>query len=478
MKLRKLIIRVFNLVFLAGSLVSIVMFATKPIFQLGVSVPLPTGLIYNAISGDEGTSEEPDKIIYKAGGEETSSIDDIKNKITKPLLDEYLGDVTLDISLELPASLAMNFKDSTVINTVLKDSINTTIDKNLDPIINGFTGLVKAVAQDVAKDVIKDQIREQISNLSPDSDAQEIIDQYGLNDDVDELVNEIFEKMDGDEPVKVDDLTDLVGEKAQEISQKLADAGVEGFEGADSFQTEEIKASMEDMLKGAGLVDENGNVKDIDQALALLLDQIPGSDSNDTKETQTEEKSGDEGEQEIKEESPLKIKREGGTEPAPEEDLNTKVKNLIDGLIADLNIDSLDLSFGGITGYAFLGLFILMIFPWALFALITIFRTIRKRKCWTKPWIVFSFASLQLVFGIGLLIATKYVLPTYIPTIAEAAGAEFAPIIEGATLSIGTSALVPSLIYLAFIPLTIIYIIVAHKVKKDFKQYKRDKKAH
>ena len=120
--------------------------------------------------------------------------------------------------------------------------------------------------------------------------------------------------------------------------------------------------------------------------------------------------------------------------------------------------------------YVALGLIGLCVFPWALFALVTFIRTLRRKKCWTKPWIVFFFAFFQLIFGLVLTYGLKYALPIvkeHVPQVAE--------YIDQLGLSVGMKfgVLIPSFIYAGMIVLTIPYIIIAHRLKVEYKLEKR-----
>ena len=116
--------------------------------------------------------------------------------------------------------------------------------------------------------------------------------------------------------------------------------------------------------------------------------------------------------------------------------------------------------------------------PWAIFLLVTLIRTISRRKIWTKPWVVFVFASGQLLFGFII----TYALTIFKGPIVDAlSGVEqlssFATTLQNTDLTFKTSCFIPSILYVAMIILVIPYMIFCHKIKKDYKQHKRDKRA-
>lgn len=464
--MRKILVRIFNLVFLAFAAISIIFYFTKPIVDISVEIPMPTQLIYDTIKGNE-KDETPTKLL-KEKEDSGEDPEDILKNVTKEDLDECLGDKKFTINLSIPLSIAEDLKDAESCKSFLLSTINQLVDDNIEDLTNGLKQLIKKVGGKIASSTISDNIKAQMESIiGSGEEAQQQFEELGIAEDVDEIVNEIFEMMDSEEGTTVDELGDVIAEKATEIANKLANNGYEEFEGADAFNTTEIKQEMEKELKEAGLVDENGKILNMDEALAMLLDLIPISEE----ETPASEENTASHFRSIR----------LSTEPEDEEDLDAKVKNLISSLIDKIDLESENLQ----TVYKIAGdygkyiplLSVVMAAPWALFALVTIIRTIRRRKCWTKPWIVFFFAFLQLILGVGIYAATKFALPAISDTlVSNTSAGGIGEIISGGTLLIKTGCFVSSILYLVMIPLTIAYMIVAHKVKKEFKQYKKEKK--
>ena len=198
-------------------------------------------------------------------------------------------------------------------------------------------------------------------------------------------------------------------------------------------------------------------VNDVDTALAKLVESMLGGSSS----------SG--------EESKAYIRGEGAEseEKSTQEQLQDALKEYIYKLLPLDSIYSFTETADQYSTYVVLGLIGLMVFPWALFALVTLIRTLRKKKCWTKPWIVFVFAFIQVIFGIVLTYGTKYAMPLlakYLPQVAE--------FLESTQLGIDirTGCLIPSFVYCAFIVMTIPYIIFAHPLKVEWKLEKRARK--
>ena len=221
----------------------------------------------------------------------------------------------------------------------------------------------------------------------------------------------------------------------------------------------------EDSYKPAKEYDESATyyikaVNDVDTALANLISQMLGGGSSSGSE-EGGEKSGALYRAHVRAEE---------SSSSSQDELEAAIKEYIYTLLPLDSIYSFTEGADQYATYVALGLIALCIFPWALFALVTFIRTLRKRKCWTKPWIVFVFAFLQVIFGIVLTYGAKYAMPLvtqYIPKAAE--------FLESTQLGIDirTGCLIPSFVYCAFIVMTIPYIIICHGVKVEYKLEKR-----
>lgn len=123
--------------------------------------------------------------------------------------------------------------------------------------------------------------------------------------------------------------------------------------------------------------------------------------------------------------------------------------------------------------YILLAVVVLFALPWGWFALVTLFRTLRKNKCWTRPGIVIWGALLQVILGVVLTYGTKFAWP-YIASRVEALK-EYANSID---FDLRTGCLIPSFIWLGIAVSAIPYWIIRRPLKTRYKLIKRsDKKA-
>ena len=195
-------------------------------------------------------------------------------------------------------------------------------------------------------------------------------------------------------------------------------------------------------------------INDIDTALTNIIEQYLGKNSS------SEEGSG----------SRALVRGEGEGEGGDDsqtskEKLAELLKEYLLKIIPLDKINDVTQKLDPYANYVCLGIIGLFAFPWVLFGLVTLIRTLRRRKIWTKPWIVFVFAFIQVFLGLVLTYGMKYFLPLFEGVIPEAARQYLA----GLSIDIRTGCLAASFIYLAFIPLTIVYIIIAHRLKKEYK---------
>ena len=204
-------------------------------------------------------------------------------------------------------------------------------------------------------------------------------------------------------------------------------------------------------------------VNDIDTAMATLIDSFlngsSSSNNNSTDQNGSEEPENSE-ERALVREGELKSEQ---SEDSLQESLRTYLLKYIPE-----NISEKSGSLATYAPYILLGLVILFALPWAWFAFVTLIRTLRKDKCWTRPGIIIWGALLQVVLGFVLTYGTKY----YWPYIANRVAVlkDFANAIN---FDIRTGCLIPSFVYLGVFAMTIPYLILRRPLKKRWKLEKR-----
>lgn len=456
--MRKILVRIFNIVFLGLAAFAIISLFTKPFLSLDMQLTLPSEKVAEVIPSD------------------------VKDKVSEEDLKAALPDgVVVPLKIELPSKMIVNYKDKEAIETTVSETIDNTVNATVDALQPTIHKLAEVIAKSTAKSVISDQISNQIvSVLGEGTDGKAKMAEAGIDDAyLQQFTDEVYAKLSQGGTVK-ELMDEVVSVKMNDIISKLGAANPESDFAKDPTTmandiNANIESSLKDSLKSFNICDDEGNIKPIDGAidglLCDLLDQMLGSgeESGGEESTKTEEE-GNPVEEEKGEEPPTKLRITRGETETEENDLKEKIRTLINDKLSGLDIPGKVADFGL---YLFLALGVFAV-PWALFALLTILRTIRKRKCWTKPWIVFTFSFITLILGVGLTLATGKLLPTIqekIPQIGE-----MMEKLPQFSLSIKTFAYMPSIVYLICIPVAIVYAIISHKVKKEFKQYKREKR--
>ena len=197
-------------------------------------------------------------------------------------------------------------------------------------------------------------------------------------------------------------------------------------------------------------------VNDVDTALANLIEQYLGGNKSE----ESQENTG----------SRMLVRAEGESNS---EDSKAKVEAALKEYL--YKVIPFDTIYGvtekadAYSTYIALGIIGLAVFPWLLFAFITLLRTLRIKKIWTKPWVVFVFAFPQLILGFVVTYGLKYALP-FVQRFLPQNVVEY---MQGLSVDVRMGCLAASFVYLAFIPLTIIYAIIAHRCKVEYKFEKR-----
>lgn len=474
------IIRLLNLVYLAGAAVSVVGVCTQPLVGVNVSATISGKAIGSLLSQDESSSEETPgtKGFYTFREEGKSGFDLSEYLDTEDL--ENLPNITIPVNIEVPISAAFKLDDPTYLQKQIFDketgTLHTAIYNSAASVEKDFEDLIVVVGSKVAASMASQTLVEEIEKLdlgiTISKEQEEII-----NQGVEKVVNNILESLTGDsEGITTSKFVDtlLNGNEQGEggILETIEELNLPGLD-KETIEQEITPEVVQDVVEQAmqaipGLAQENEDgelvINNIDEAISSLLDYLMGNKQEEEKE-----------EEETPQEKAF-VKREAseGSQTAK------KITELIEGYIPE-NVWKFDLSLNGLTPYILLGVVVLAAFPWAIFALVTLIRTLRKKKCWTKPWIIFFFAFTELILGAVLTLGLKFAIEPLktlmFKSIPETSGISITSLLSDFSLGIKTTAFIPSIVYLAMIPFTIVYMIFCHKTKKEYKQEKKDKKA-
>ena len=526
--MRKLLVKIFNLIYLAGAVVAIVMFCTQPVVKTAIKLDLPAEKIASVLAdlGKTGESGDGSGLVYSSRAytfeESSESEPSFSDMLTEEKIKEAFKDgLHLEISVAIEAKDAFNSKtNKTILATSIVKSINTTVSNVISSVTQPLTNLIKSIAKDYAKEVMTDQINEALKDYFATEDTEIDPEQVGA------LFDNVYNKLDSDEPVSVQDLADaILGPKDEEgnyaeggvydilntmqeegkidlpedktleelvESQSLTDTMTEALETIPDlvyyeYEVANPQPTSETFAPDTYYIHRGGEIYDLESVFnqsyadqGLYLTRKTMVNNIDTAlasllSTFLEQQNGESNNENSGEGARAAIRTRAGEggEKSTEEQLTEAVTALVYKFIPLETITEMTAQIDQYAGIAILVLIGLFSFPWALFALVTLIRTLRKEKIWTKPWIVFFFAFLQLIFGLVLTYGLKYATTAAEGYIPEDMG-QVKDLIDYITLDVRTGCLVPSFIYLAFIPLTIAYIIICHPVKVEYKLKKRE----
>ena len=447
----KLVLKIFNIVYLVFAAVAITCFCTRP---------------YIEINGG-----------YKVQGEQIAEFlpPEIETYLSKEEIKTIINEKEVKVSLDIavPAKIVFNYKDK----EATAKTINEMIDKTVSGTMNELKPVIHDLAEAIAKKVANSLIYQAIEKYADQyknptiSDTGLALEQAGIDGVyIENFTEEVFDTLQSGEAT-IDSVMVIVDSKMVDVVSKLESNGI--IEEGSGLQlgsetSAQIREEMTESFKSMGICDEDGNITDIDKAmenlLAGLIDSLIQEGEPEQKEEAETPKEpaekhmihrGDPSSEEVEE---------------TEDELTVKIRQLIDKYIADIDIP------GYVTEYG-LYIFIVTLFlmlPWGILAIVSLIRLIRPKKCWVKTWYVFVFAFEQLLLGVVITIATSKFLPQIANVIPLG---DLKEVLSSLTLTVKTSSFIPSIIYLAMIPFGIVYGILAHKVKKDYKRAKKEKKA-
>lgn len=450
----KAVLRIFNLLYIALAAVACVALLTRPIVRIDATVRLP--------------KEEAAKVLEENIGAEDLTRADYE-KALEPSLDKDGYFIIPLENINVPAAYTIS-KDASEITNVLTKQVQENVDKIVKSLTPTIKELAKLMAKSAGKSAIKDSISQQIKGTSSES-SEQIMERCGINDQyIENMTDNVMDNLLGNpskgiEPVKnVDELMSTISGNVNEVCHKLANGDVEGFpkdetelQSKISAMNNDIEKQLKDQLLEAKLCDEQGNITDIEKVVdEFLADAIQKIIDEGNKETRAK---------------PI-LRADASSQEEQESKLAIKIRELLNQQIEKFNINGIVEQYWFIPLLMTLGLML----PWLIFILITIIRSLRKGKIWTKSWVVFVFAAIQVITGIAIYLLTARFMSQFLE-ILPIPDNPTTEIIKASTLTVETSAFIPSILYLVMIPLTIAYMIIAHKVKKQYKADKKEKKA-
>ena len=202
--MRKFLVRLMNLIYVAGAGVSLYALCTRPIFKATVTVKFSKeqmgqiiGTAFNKGNESSEESEEEVRLIYRDSPK-------IQDYITKEKIETYFPNgFELAIPVEIPAKSAFELNNTRLLDDLIHDNLYTIVDKVLVKVVDPLESLFKDIVKGFAFDTLKEEINKQIAEKFPDSEL-------ASDEEVQQIFNDVYSLIDGDEPVTVDTLAETI----------------------------------------------------------------------------------------------------------------------------------------------------------------------------------------------------------------------------------------------------------------------------
>lgn len=365
----KLRLRIFNIILIAISALSICWLAIFPFLEVKVNYLLTADTV---------------KEFMKDMNEEEVDIDDIvKDGIN----------IGVGVSIT-PKMLVKSVTTSDPKQFVEEDVIAPTVDRIIEDLMPTIEEIAKRAVKSTAKKELTKQLEGSFKEtFGADVNVEAKLSEAGIN--IDQELDEVITIFTA-EDATVDSVSTKIAEKINTISEKVETAFPEYAGKFDGITAEQIKEPLQKALDEVGLVDEQGNILDFEQMLSVLLDKAMG-------ETKTEE-TADNKPVSVDPLNRVYAEEEMTTEEQAEaaeeaESLADKVKNLIYEKLPDNIVEPISLGLKATAGV--LGLFLL---TWAFVGLFALLKTIFGRNPGIFTGLIcFISAFLQVIIGIVLV---------------------------------------------------------------------------
>lgn len=452
----KSVIRIFNLIIMAVSGLAAALLFINSTLTFNSRISFDNEFINNYFSTvvekiNQPTQSETDPVLKEP------FINEIN--VTKILGTDHVNlKVQFDLSFSEINTL-MGKRDKELVNQELLDKNLSSIFADLHEAVNILTEYTARTAlRSVAKKEIYKQVRKSLEDTGYPSTATDIMDEVGMNDNYfrgfAKTLYDAANIPDNPSTAKEDDGCS-VNKFVQTIKLQLEDVLDEADKITNGHVNKEAMLNNPDLdnelrngfisvITAADLIQSDGEtfVK-MEKAAYVFLAKILKEQLSSTV-------------------SPGELEPQAGeSREAYAERLS---KLYAHSMLPDV--------FYTIIDYSSLGLFIgVIVFAaiWAILIVITLIRTFSSKKPWTifGPWF-WIVGSLQVVLGLALTIFCKF----YLPSMSFMQRALEGSPIKSLAVAPRTSMLIPSMIFLGMIVFAIVYTIIAHPVKKEYKDSK------
>lgn len=395
---------IFNAVIAAICLFSIVMYLTTPFIKLDVNFTITAETMEQMMGGASGgdpSGTAPLSTTTESGSSSSYNID----------YAAIVGEDGIPVSAAVEFTSGAFFKALSLTNDGIKDYVYKEIaTPNVKKIIEGLKEPIGKVVENTVKAIMQEAVKESLKDFTSSDDINTMLNDAGV--DLNDNVSAIYDEFDR-EGSTVDTVVDVIVSQIDDVSAKLAQAGNSEFEGVSVSEENkaEMKNSVKDMLTELDLIDENGVIKDIDAALAAIMQQAVGGNGGNEQTS-----AGN-----ITLAARFNAEGEASAVSAEEEIAN----QLTETLLQNFNLDEQSAGTVSLVLKIVAGVLIFSIATWAYIVIKIIAKAFSKNpsvKIWLPIW--FGWILQFICFAINIVV--KFVLKIQVIDIALYTSAFFA----------------------------------------------------
>ncbi len=270
---QKKTVLIFNVIIAAVCLFAIIAYCTMPFLQIKIGFTITAETLEGMMGeGDGEATAKTGNVVY-ADGDKGSSFDmsDIDYK-------EVVGEDGIPFNSSISITSDVLIKSFSLTDAEVKDFVRDGIAlPNVKQIVEDLKEPIVTVVKKTVRELTKVAVKESLNSFT-DEDINAVLTGAGI--DITSNIDAIFDEFEKD-GATVDTLVDVLIEQIDDVTTKLANADYSEF--ADVTVSEEDKAEMKEELQNIfselNLVDENGEIKDMEAALVSLLKQALDQDN-------------------------------------------------------------------------------------------------------------------------------------------------------------------------------------------------------
>ena len=423
----KLVLRIFNIVIMALSLIATVVLFVTPAFSFNSNVSLDVSTFSQFVPDNEFTHD----------------LDFV----------ELLGTDTIQVRVKFSLDYGGVTKTMNGDHEIINNDI---LAKNVDEIIGIIHEPVDLITELAIRNFLKTVVTQEITFAvddarnkyaaqygEPESSTEEIMDEVGMNEAYFDNFSYVLYNSANSEGATTDSVETVLYEQIDSALAIAEDSGMVDTTSFSEAKKADLKEYFISVLGDMNLVEDDGyHIRPIGMiSYYYMIDYLKGELDGKIPNSELAQKSGE------------------------------NIPDYSNRLLNEFIITMMPNTVYQVVGYICLGIFIgIFIFAiaWGLLFVITLLKTLTR-----KPWTVFGFwfwplGSLQLFLGLGLTVFGKFILPK----IDVLSNFKF-PIqlpIKSIILAPRTFALIPSIIFLLVAVIAIVYFFFKRAVKHQVRE--------